>query len=69
MPVFRAGMHPRAIRVCLSVDIRDSVPPPESLPCLNVQIDLCRAVLLDIVGAIIDRPRDFVPQNHIAARR
>ena len=29
----------------------------------------CRVVSLDIVGASIARPRDFVKQNHIAVRR
>ena len=38
-------------------------------PATPRQIAISRAAALEIVGAIIDRPRDFVKQNHIAARR
>jgi hypothetical protein len=35
----------------------------------DLPISVYRVVSLDIVGATIGRPRDFVKQNHIAVRR
>ena len=44
------GLHPQAIRDWLSGGIRYSAPPPESLPCINVQIPVCRAVAIGLGG-------------------